>query len=305
MDPLYTEGGTETSINPPVVHSPLTPPVELMNPHNDFHHQQYAKVIAVDPASVSPEAALPLRILQLRARIATGDAPTVLTELGAGDGALPPALAAVRALALHAIGDADAAISEAERLADAAGDDGTVQVLAGTVLQAGGKSDAALALLGRHQNNLEAAALTVQIHLVNNRTERAAREVRGARQWAQDALLVNLAEAWLGLRVGGDRYQQAFYEFEDMPVPQAVAELHLGRLPEAEAALGQARREGPGHAAALANAAVLEALAGRETGELLAELRGTAPKHPLVVDLREKEDLFEQAAAKYSPKVAA
>ena len=276
-----------------------------MNPHNDFHHHQYAKVLAVDPATVSPDAALPLRILQLRARIATGDAPTVLAELGAGDGTLPPSLAAARALALQATGDAAAALGEAERLASSAGDDPTVQVLAGTVLQAAGKSDDALALLGRHQNNLEAAALAVQIHLAANRTERAARDVRAARQWAQDALLVNLAEAWLGLRVGGERYQQAFYEFEDMPVHQAVAELHLGRLPEAEAALAQVRNEATEDVSALANTVALEALAGKETGELMAELQGKAPEHPLVVDLKEKEDLFEQAAAKYSPKVGA
>jgi coatomer protein complex subunit epsilon len=50
---------------------------------------------------------------------------------------------------------------------------------------------------------------------------------------------------------GGEKYQSAFYVFEELAqtsqsqsphslVAQAVSELHLGRLPEAEAALQQA-----------------------------------------------------------------
>ena len=275
-----------------------------MNPHNDFHHGHFDKVLAFDATSVSPDAQLPLRVLQLRARIATGHAVDVLSELSKGEIAATD-LAAVVALALYASGKTDAGLAAAEQLATAEPENATVQVLAGTVLQAAGKSDEALALLGKHQGSLEALALIVQIHLAANRTDRARREVQSARGWAQDSLLVNLAESWVGLRVGGDRYQQAFYEFEDMPVSQAVAELHMGRLPEAEAALGQVRKEKSGDVDALANAVPLEALSGKETEELVKELAGRAPEHPLVADLKEKEDLFSQCATKYSPKVGA
>jgi coatomer protein complex subunit epsilon len=48
---------------------------------------------------------------------------------------------------------------------------------------------------------VEAVALIVQIHLEQNRTDLAIKEVQGARKWAQDSLLVNLAESWVGLRV--------------------------------------------------------------------------------------------------------
>ena len=41
----------------------------------------------------------------------------------------------------------------------------------------------------------------VQIHLAQNRTNLALKEVQAARRWAQDSLLVNLAESWVGLRV--------------------------------------------------------------------------------------------------------
>lgn len=48
---------------------------------------------------------------------------------------------------------------------------------------------------------VEAVALIVQIHLEQNRLDLAIKEVTAARRWAQDSLLVNLAESWVGLRV--------------------------------------------------------------------------------------------------------
>jgi hypothetical protein len=48
---------------------------------------------------------------------------------------------------------------------------------------------------------VEAVALIVQVHLEQNRLDLAIKEVAAARRWAQDSLLVNIAESWVGLRV--------------------------------------------------------------------------------------------------------
>ena len=48
---------------------------------------------------------------------------------------------------------------------------------------------------------MEAVALIVQVHLEQNKLDLAVKEVANARKWAQDSLLVNLAESWVGLRV--------------------------------------------------------------------------------------------------------
>jgi hypothetical protein len=48
---------------------------------------------------------------------------------------------------------------------------------------------------------VEAVAIIVQIHLQQNRTDLALKEVQAARRWAQDSLLVNIAESWVGLRM--------------------------------------------------------------------------------------------------------
>jgi coatomer protein complex subunit epsilon len=143
---------------------------------------------------------------------------------------------------------------------------------------------------------VEAVALIVQIHLEQNRLDLAIKEVQAARSWAQDSLLVNLAESWVGLRVvrsplykvfggyanvlqGGEKYQQAFYVFEELAqapstsstqslVSQAIAEIHLGRLEEAEAALQQALTKDPKNADSLANSIVLNVIAGKDVNEL-------------------------------------
>ena len=86
-------------------------------------------------------------------------------------------------------------------------------------------------------------------------------------------------------------------------VSQAVAELHLGRLPEAEAALQQAVQKDTNDIEAIANSIVLNVISGKDASEHMSSLEGLVPEHPLLVDVQEKSSLFDQAAEKYSAKV--
>jgi Flp pilus assembly protein TadD len=78
---------------------------------------------------------------------------------------------------------------------------------------------------------------------------------------------------------GGEKYQQAFYVYEELAqapatssvrslVSQAVAELHLGRTEEAEQALEQALKKEPEYAEAIANFLVLSVITGKDAKEL-------------------------------------
>jgi len=292
---------------------PFSAEGELLTIHNHFHSGQYQEVVDFDAASLSPENAVPARVLALRAQVALGQAESVIAEV---QGENSPVLAAVGAYAQYAAGNVAAATKAAEKLAASSPDNGTVQVLGGTVLQAAGKSEEALALLSQHQGNLEAVALIVQIHLQQNRTDLALKEVQAARRWAQDSLLVNIAESWVGLRMGGEKYQQAFYVFEELAqapstsasmsiISQAVAELHLGRLEEAEAALQQALVKNPNNTEAIANMVVLSVLSGRDPQEFISSLASADREHIFLTDLEDKSESFDKAAAKYSAKAAA
>ncbi|KAL2759097.1 hypothetical protein ACRALDRAFT_1075388 [Sodiomyces alcalophilus JCM 7366] len=286
---------------------------ELINIHNHFHQGQYQEVIDYDTSSLSPENALPARILVLRARIALGQSEDVLADV---QGESEPELAAIAALAQQSLGQTDEAVAAVKTLAESHADNATVQIVGGTVLQAAGHSEDAIALLSQHQGSLDAVSLIVQIHLQQNRSDLALKEVTAARRWAQDSLLVNLAESWVGLRQGGEKYQQAFYVFEELAqapatssvvslVSQAVAELHLGRTEEAQSALEQALQKDPTNAEAIADYLVLAVINGQDPSELRGKLEAAAPSHMLLTDLEEKSALFDKAATKYSARVSA
>ena len=79
---------------------------------------------------------------------------------------------------------------------------------------------------------------------------------------------------------GGDKYQQSFYVFEELAqapatssvrslVSQAVAEIHLGRTEEAQAALDQALKKEPEFSDAIANLLVLSVITGKDPKDLI------------------------------------
>ncbi|KAF2397922.1 coatomer epsilon subunit [Trichodelitschia bisporula] len=278
---------------------------ELVNIHNAFHQGQYQQVADFDTSSFSPSNALPARVLQLRARLALGQYDEVLADV---KGESEPDLAAVQVLTEYLKGSSGA-LEKAQALGTKVPDNLTVQLLCGTVLAAAGHVDEALALLSKHQGSLDAVALIVQIHLQQNRADLAAKEAAQARKWAQDSLLVNIVESWVGMR----QYQAAYYVFEELAqavatqsvqslVGQAVAELHLGRLPEAEAAFEQAQGLEPQSADVLANLVVLKTMLGKDTGALKESLAGVKPDHRLLVDFAEKRAEFERACERYAVK---
>lgn len=81
-----------------------------------------------------------------------------------------------------------------------------------------------------------------------------------------------------------------------------MSELHLGRLPEAEAALQQALSLDPKNPDALANTIVLYTILGKDTEETKVELAKVDPNHPFLTDVAAKKDAFAAAQAKYTPK---
>lgn len=111
-------------------------------------------MIDFETAVLSPENQLPARVLKLRAQIALGQAREVISAVSSEEDT--PDLAATKALAQQVASNTDAALQLAQDLAENYTENGTVQVLAGTVLQAQGHSEEALLLLSKHQSNLEA-----------------------------------------------------------------------------------------------------------------------------------------------------
>lgn len=171
-----------------------------MNIHTAFHQAQYQSVIDFDTTSLSSANTLPARILKLRAQCALHDYSAVLSSTNNSSSSSSPDLSAIRAYARYASTGDSSAVATASSLADSASDNLTVQLMCSAVLARAGETEKALGLLAQHEGSLDAVALMVQIHLQQNRVDLAAKEAKSARSFAQDALLVNLAESWVGLR---------------------------------------------------------------------------------------------------------
>ena len=87
-----------------------------------------------------------------------------------------------------------------------------------------------------------------------DRLDLAKQTYNTAKIWAEESLIIQLCEAWIGLRQGGEDdggYQTAFYCYDEMsqlprannPVilnGKAVAQAAMHRWPEAEAPLAEA-----------------------------------------------------------------
>lgn len=290
---------------------PFSGESELLNITTAFYTHAYQTVLDFDTSNLSSTNKPVAQTLKYRAQIALGQSSSVISALSKSKDAPSRSLVAL----------AQSDLSAATDLAESSdSEDSTVQICAGTVLASHGEYAKAIELLSKHQGSLEAVALLTQIHLQQNRTDLAVKEVSAAKRWAQDSLLINLAESWVHLRTGGsEKYQSAFYVYEELAstpgntspsalVGQAVAELHLGRVEEAEVALNQALEADNADVQAVANALVLQFVIGKGEGDRAAELKGLLEerdgKHQLLQDTKEKEALFDTAAGKYAAKAA-
>lgn len=103
-------------------------------------------------------------------------------------------------------------------------------------------------------NRASSVALLIQLYLSMDRLDLAKQIYSTAKIWAEDSLIIQLCEAWIGLKQGGEDdggYQTAFYCYDEMsqlpsannPVilnGKAVAQAAMHRWPEAEAPLAEA-----------------------------------------------------------------
>ncbi|OLL24108.1 Coatomer subunit epsilon [Neolecta irregularis DAH-3] len=217
-----------------------------------FH--QGCSNLAIDPSN--PDS----QIYSYRSRIHHGAAKDVLQELAA---TRDPSLAAVKCLAHYTLDhDIPRSLAEIQNLASA---NPLPQVLLIAAILHQHLPEKALQFLAPLQNDIEGVALAVQIYLSLNNPDRAAKIIHDAKKWAQDDILIQLAEAWLDLRL------RSYYIYEElaqntkspkMLVGQAVAEIQLGRFDDAQFALKSAFQIDPTDPYVLANSIVCAILLG-------------------------------------------
>ncbi|KAF8809485.1 coatomer complex protein [Phlegmacium glaucopus] len=198
-------------------------------------------------------------------------------------------------------------------------DKALVRVLAATAFARAGEVEEALETLGSDTEDLEAVALIVQIYLSINRVDLAKKQFDRSKRWAEDDLLLQLIESTIGLVTGKDNYSNtsSFYS-EQLGNPslssphlltaRGVTRIMRGEIQEAKSDLEESLGQQKGDAeteAAYAVAAGLGASKRTEADELWLKLAANHPLHPLVLDVTQRADMFDQYASTYTVPVHA
>ncbi|OBZ85154.1 Coatomer subunit epsilon [Choanephora cucurbitarum] len=263
----------------------------------------------------STEAKLEAQTFLYRSYVAQGKYNLVINDIGSAEEA---PLKAIKLLAeyLSSKGNAADYVTKANALLEEGANriHPVVQVTIATLLVHAGHLEDALRTLHSRQKKLECSALAVQIYLLMDRLDLARNEVASVKTWAEDALLLQMMEAWVDLRVGGEKYQEAFYIYEEFGQSstaqtvkvlngQAAANLTLGRYPEAESLLLEAQNKDSNDPDTIINmiaCAILTAKPQDVVNRYVSQLKEVAPEHPYIKDLDLKSSLFDRCASRYA-----
>ncbi|KAI8318618.1 coatomer subunit epsilon-like protein [Martensiomyces pterosporus] len=270
---------------------------------------------------ISADASVEKDSLQYRAYLGQGNYALILDEIPAT--AQSPVLLAIRHLTLfrqaQLKGDQaaqESAVSAVTELIAAPSNlvSSTFTAIAAQLLANAQKHDDALRILAMHPKSLECIAVTVTVYLAESRVDLAQKLVARVRTWAEDAPIAQLAEAWTDLYVGGAKYNEAYYIFEELAQAAsvstvrllnalAVTKMHLAQYPEAEGLLQEALEKDANDSDTLANLIVCANLTGKGLdvkSRYLSQLTHAAPNHQFVRDLEAKEAEFDAISAKLS-----
>ncbi|KAL0090035.1 coatomer epsilon subunit-domain-containing protein [Phycomyces blakesleeanus] len=281
------------------------------------NYQAVINEVSTHKGLYSPESKLEAQVYLYRSYVAQTKYNLVISDI-ASDADAP--LRAIRLLAIYlqakqkntptdAVKDAQTLLEEGANRVNA-----LVQVAVATLYVNDGQLEEALKVLHSRNKKLECAQLAVQIYLQMDRVDLARNEVNQCKTWAEDALQLQMMEAWVDLRVGGEKYQEGFYIFEEFGQSttaqtvkvlngQAATNLALGRYPEAESVLLEAIDKNNDDADTLVNMIVCATLTSKTPDVVrryVSQLREVAPLHPFLQDLDLKSSLFDRSAARFA-----
>ncbi|XP_053214024.1 coatomer subunit epsilon-like [Panonychus citri] len=172
--------------------------------------------------------------------------------------------------------------------------------------------DAGLRVL-HASDHIECIAMMLQIYLMLDRVDLARKELKKMQEKDEEATLTQLAQAWINIYVGGEKFQEAYYIYQELsdkygPTPLllngiAVAQIGQGKYEEVESILQQALEKDNNNPETLINLIHVSHQLGKPPevcNRFLSQLKDSSSKHPYVSDLTSKENEFERLTKQYT-----
>ena len=283
---------------------------ELWGVRNAFHLGCFQQAIA-EAMNVSEDSRVLANFYTYRAYVEMGQYRMVLDDVGPN---APTTLQAAKALAAYHAGgreDKDMAVESLKEWL-ASSQDQQLLLVAALVFSAEGDYKEALKWV--HQStDLETMAVVAHIYLSMNRVELARKQVGLMQQQDDDATLTKLSGAWVSMAEGGDKYQDALYEFQELGEKynmslmltngMALANMHMGKYDEAERLLQEGLGKSASDVNTLSNMVVTMHYL-RKPQEVINryanQLKTLAPTHPYIAKYSELESAFDRCAAQAS-----
>lgn len=281
---------------------------DLFDVHTNYLLGSYSAALreAEKISSSSTEKA----VLVYRSYIGLADYNTVIEELADAEA---PELQAVRVLAQYM----DAAeqekavaphVADMEKLVQEKGFSQTVLVVAATLYAQEGDREQCIRIANQSES-LEAKAILVQQYISSGRVDLAEKEYKKMCAADEDAVVTQLASAWLCLHKGA-KVQEGDYIYQDLGEKygrspavlngHALCFMQRGAFDEAEPLLQEALEKNAKHADTLANLVVCAQHLNKQPTRYLRQLRGVAPNHPLARDIDTFDKAFDRACARYA-----
>ncbi|KAH9508424.1 hypothetical protein Btru_055205 [Bulinus truncatus] len=285
-----------------------------------FHTGNFQQCINEAPKInlAAPELKIERDVLMYRAYIAQRKYGVVLDEIKSSG---PPELQAVRMYADYLSNESrrDAILRDLDSRMSGSVDltNNIFLLMAGSIYYHEQDFDSALRTL--HQSdNLECLALMIQILLKIDRVDLAKKELKRMQDADEDSILFQLAQAWFNLAVGGEKYQDAFYIFQEIAdkhvsTPlllngQAVCYMAQSKFEDAESVLQEAMDKDSNNPETIINMIVLSQHLGKApevSNRYISQLKDSHRSHPFVKDYLQKESDFDRLVKNYAPVAVA